>query len=273
MGPGDLVSPQQLLPLIGGVRAPVILDVRRSDVFDSAPRVLPASRRANHLTVTAAEIGPAPNGVVLVCKHGHNVSALAAARLRSDSVDAAVLSGGIAAWIEADYPTIARAPDAAGRFGAGTTWVTRRRPKIDRVACPWFLRRFVDDRARFLFVEDDQVLAVANELGGVAFDIPGAPVEHDGERCSFDTLLDRYEITDPVLRRLAIIVRGADTDRHDLAPEAAGLFAVSLGMARTSHDDLSLLGHMFPVYDALHHHLRFGAGETHRWTRPSERAP
>lgn len=270
MGLGDLVTTEQLLPLIGGARAPVVVDVRRADVFAAAPSVLPASRHANHLSVTAAEIGPAPNGVVVVCKHGHNVSALAAARLRTEGVDAAVLRGGVEGWIAVGHPVVARAPDAAARFGSGTTWVTRRRPKIDRVACPWFIRRFVDDRARFLFVEDDQVLPVAEELGAIAFDIPGAPVEHDGERCSFDTLLDRYEVVDPVLRRLALIVRGADTDRHELAPEAAGLFAVSLGMAR-ANDDVSLLRHMFPVYDALHHHLRFGAGEKHRWTPDASR--
>jgi rhodanese-related sulfurtransferase len=269
MGLGDLITCEQLYRLICGARAPVILDVRRADVFDSAKTVLPASRRANHMIVSAAEIGPAPNGVVVVCKHGHNVSALAVARLRAEGVNASVLVGGIADWIAAGLPVVARAPDARERFGSGTTWVTRRRPKIDRIACPWFVRRFVDDRARFLYVADDQVLAVADELGAIAYDILGAPIEHDGPRCSFDTLLDRYDIQDPALRKLALVVRGADTNAFDLAPAAAGLFAISLGMAHAIEDDLSLLGHMLPVYDALYHHLRFSAGEIHRWA-PAE---
>lgn len=273
MGLGDRITPEHLYRIFGGARAPVILDVRRAEVFDAAETVLPASRRANHMTVSAAEMGPAPHGVVVVCRHGHNVSALAAARLRAEGVDAAVLVGGAAEWIAASLPVVARAPDARDRFGSGTTWVTRRRPKIDRIACPWFVRRFVDDRARFLYVADDQVLAVADELGAIAYDIPGAPIEHDGPRCSFDTLLDRYEVQDSALRRLALIVRGADTDRHDIAPEAAGLFAVSLGMAHAIEDDLSLLRHMLPVYDALYHHLRFSVGEVHRWTPAASLAP
>lgn len=261
----DMISPQDLGTLIGTARAPVIIDARREKVFATAEDVLPASRRGDHLRVTAAEIGPAPNGVVVVCIHGHNVSQLAAARLRAEGIAATWLGGGIEAWKAAGLPVIARAPDAAGRYGTGTIWVTRRRPKIDRVACPWFIRRFVDDRARFFFVESDYVLPVAEEVGGIAFDVEGAPVTHDGPRCSFDTLLDRYRVTDLVLRRVADIVRGADTARLDLAPEAAGLLAISLGASHAEPGDHVMLERMFPVYDALYAHLRFTTSETHSW--------
>jgi rhodanese-related sulfurtransferase len=261
----DTISAPELFRLVGSSDQPIILDVRRDDVFAAAPDVLPASRRADHLTVSPAQIGSAPRGVVLVCKHGHNVSWLAAARLREAGVPAAVLDGGIEGWKEAGLPVLARAPDADARFGPGTVWVTRRRPKIDRVACPWFVRRFVDDRARILYVDPEQVLPVAEELGAIAFDVEGAPVTHDGPRCSFDTLLDRYEVRDATLRRLAAVVRAADTGAFGVAPEAAGLLAISLGASATTPDDHALLARLFPVYDALYAHLRFSAAETHSW--------
>lgn len=262
---GDFISVDRLACLIGSDHAPVIIDVRRAPVFDDAPVVLPAARRHMHTTLNAAEIGPAPNGIVVYCAHGHNVSQLGAALLRAEGADAAPLSGGIEAWIAAGYPVAAREPDAAGRFGAGTTWVTRRRPKIDRVACPWFIRRFIDDRARFLFVEPDQVLAVAAESGGIAFDVEGAPVTHDGAHCSFDALLRRYHITDPALLALADIVRGADTGVLDGTREAGGLLAISLGLAALEHDDHVILARGFHLYDGLYASLRLAAGEQHSW--------
>jgi rhodanese-related sulfurtransferase len=137
----DIISIEQLARLIGSDHAPLVLDVRREAVFNTADSVLPAARRAVHTAITAQTLGPAPHGVVVYCVHGHNVSQLATASLRAEGVNAAQLEGGIEAWIAAGHPVIARAPDAAARFGSGTTWVTRRRPKIDRVACPWFIAR------------------------------------------------------------------------------------------------------------------------------------
>src|SRR5512143_1141167 len=109
-------------------------------------------------------------------------------------------------------------------------WVTRERPKIDRIACPWAIRRFIDPHAIFLYVPTARVFEVAKEEGAIAVDIPGAPIEHNGDLCSFDTLLKRFSLDDPALLTVATIVRGADTDRHALAPEAAGLHAISLGL-------------------------------------------
>ena len=149
-----------------------------------------------------------------------------------------------------------------------TRWVTRERPKIDRIACPWLIRRFVDADAAFLYVPTEQVFAVAERERAIAFDIPGAPFSHVGERCSFDAFIDRFGLDDPGLRVLAPIVRGADTDRHDLAPEAAGLHALSLGLSVNFADDQALLQQGFVLYDALYAWATRARGERHDW-RPA----
>ena len=151
-----------------------------------------------------------------------------------------------------------------------TRWVTRERPKIDRIACPWLIRRFVDADAEFLYVPPDQVFATAEREGAVAYDIPGAPFSHEGDACSFDAFLRRFGLEDePGLRILAPIVRGADTDRHGLAAEAAGLHAISLGLAASHTDDHLLLSHGMTVYDALYAWATRARGERHDW-RPAE---
>jgi len=146
-----------------------------------------------------------------------------------------------------------------------TCWVTRERPKIDRIACPWAIRRFLDPEAEILFVPTPEVFATAERRGAVAFDIPGAPISHEGERCSFDSLLQRFGLEEPGLVALAPIVRGADTDRHDLAPEAAGLHALSLGMAQLHDDDARLLEAGMALYDALYAWACHARGERHDW--------
>ena len=130
-------------------------------------------------------------------------------------------------------------------------WVTRERPKIDRLACPWLVRRFVDPDAEFLFVPSAQVTRVAQEQGAIAFDVPGVELTHEAEFCSFDAFLKRYALADPALAKLALIVRAADTDRLDLAPQAAGLLAISLGLGRIERDDQRLLERALIIYDAL----------------------
>ncbi len=145
-------------------------------------------------------------------------------------------------------------------------WITREHPKIDRIACPWLVARFVDDAPEFLFVPTDQVFAVAERTGAIPYDIPGAELSHVGELCSFDAFLSRYGIDDPALARLAIIVRGADTARLDLAPQAAGLLAISLGLSATCPDDHEMLRHGMVMYDALYAWCRGLGGETHNWT-------
>jgi hypothetical protein len=144
-------------------------------------------------------------------------------------------------------------------------WITRARPKIDRIACPWLIARFIDEAPEFLFVPADRVFAVAAETGAVPYDIPGAELSHEGERCSFDTFLKKYRLDDPALRDLAVIVRGADTGRLDLAPEAAGLLAVSLGLSALYADDHEMLRHGLVIYDALYAWARQARGESHGW--------
>lgn len=144
-------------------------------------------------------------------------------------------------------------------------WITRERPKIDRIACPWLVARFIDREAEFLYVPAAEVLATAQESGATPFDVPGAELSHDGDLCSFDAFLKRYQLDEPGLQHLARIVRGADTNRLDLAPEAAGLFAISLGLCAVFKDDHELLAHGLVVYDALYEWCKTLQAERHNW--------
>jgi hypothetical protein len=144
-------------------------------------------------------------------------------------------------------------------------WVTREHPKIDRIACPWLVARFIDKEPEFLYVPPDRVLDTARETGAVPYDVPDVELSHVGEQCSFDAFLEKYRLDDPALRQLAVIVRGADTSRHDLTPQSAGLFAISLGLSANFPDDHEMLKHGLVVYDALYTWCRTLKGETHNW--------
>ncbi len=144
-------------------------------------------------------------------------------------------------------------------------WITRERPKIDRIACPWLIARFIDKEPEFIFVPPAEVLPKAQELDAIPYDVGGVELTHDGPLCSFDALLKKYELTDAALHDLAVIVRGADTARPDLAPECAGVLAVSLGLSQLFRDDHEQLRHGFVLYDALYAWLTDARGETHTW--------
>ena len=144
-------------------------------------------------------------------------------------------------------------------------WITRERPKIDRIACPWLIARFIDKESEFLYMPPDRVLAVAHETGAVPYDIPGVELSHVGERCSFDAFVAKYALQDAALDRMAMIVRGADTSRLDLAPQCAGLYAISLGLSATFPDDHEMLRHGLVVYDALYAWCQRCQDETHNW--------
>jgi hypothetical protein len=144
-------------------------------------------------------------------------------------------------------------------------WITRERPKIDRIACPWLIARFIDWEAEFLYVPAGQVLSEAKRNGATPYDIPGVELSHVGELCSFDAFLARYKLDDPALRQLAAIVRGADTSRLELTPQSAGLYALSLGLSLRYRDDHEMLKHGMVMYDALYAWCREGQGETHNW--------
>jgi len=152
-------------------------------------------------------------------------------------------------------------------------WITRERPKIDRVACPWLITRFIDPQAEFLFAPSAEVLVRATELHAIPYDVEGVELSHDGPRCSFDAFLHKYALTDPALHELAVIVRGADTDRLDIAPQAAGLLAISLGLSHLFPDDHELLARGFVSYDALHAWLQHAKGERHTWNPQRVPAP
>jgi hypothetical protein len=148
-------------------------------------------------------------------------------------------------------------------------WVTRERPKIDRIACPWLIARFLDPAPEFLFVPADQVTEVARESGAIPYDVPGVELTHRGELCSFDLFLEKYRLEDPALQDLAVIVRGADTGCLDLAPQCAGLLAISLGLSRNFSDDHQMLAQGMVAYDALYAWCRHARGERHAWSYPA----
>ena len=227
------ISPNDLWSLIGTAQSPQIVDVRRDEVYASAPGLIPTAqwRDFSQVAFWCHELDP-DRPIVLSCKQGKELSQAPTAYLRSEGYDARMLTGGYAAWSEAGLPLVSKA--VLERFAPSrpSLWVTRRRPKIDRVACPWLVRRFIDAQARFLFVDPAFVPAVAQETGAVPFDIESVELSHEGPRCTFDTMLKLFGLeAEPSLQRLALIVRGADTARPDLAPEAAGLHAVSLGLS------------------------------------------
>lgn len=263
---GFFVSPADLWSSIGTADAPRILDVRRREAYEAAAGVIPASVWHDPATAGAAAMDASAR-VVVACKAGHELSQMVAARLRQRGVAASVLAGGYTGWSEAGLPLVDKATVLRFVPQRPSLWVTRRRPKIDRIACPWLIRRFLDTDARILFVDPPEVPAVARESGAVPFDIEGIELSHEGPRCTFDTMLRLFGLeSEPSLARLARIVRGADTARPDLAPEAAGLHAVSLGLSTLAgDDDHALLPRGFAVYDALFAWLRFAAEERHNW--------
>jgi hypothetical protein len=145
-------------------------------------------------------------------------------------------------------------------------WITRERPKIDRIACPWLIKRFVDPEAEFLFVAKENVFNDAQRLGAIPYDIPGAEYSHYGEECSFDYFIRKHELKDPALHQIAVIVRGADTDRFDLAPQSAGLWAISAGLSLNYANDLIQLDIGMKIYDAIYSWAKYGQAERHTWT-------
>ena len=144
-------------------------------------------------------------------------------------------------------------------------WITRERPKIDRIACPWLVARFIDQDPEFLYVPSGDVLSVANKTNAIPYDIPGVELTHEGELCSFDAFLKKYQLDDPALQRLALIVRGADTSRLQLTPQSAGLYALSLGLSHDFADDHEMLKHGMVMYDALYAWCKHCQSESHNW--------
>lgn len=259
------ISVQQLSRLIGTPDCPLLLDVRLDEDFDASPSLLPGSRRVPFDQMSAVLSLCQDRSVVVICHKGLKLSQGAAAELRCRGVQAETLRGGYVAWSEASLPLVSTAPIAALAQGERSIWVTRQRPKIDRIACPWLIRRFVDPQADFLFVASSQVEAVAERFDAIPFDIEDTFWSHRGDNCTFDTLLQELQLRSEALDRLALIVRGADTENHALAPESAGLLAASLGLSRMYKDDLAQLEAGIALYDAFYRWARDATDEGHDW--------
>jgi rhodanese-related sulfurtransferase len=280
MGATRYISSEELRGLIGRAEAPRIVDVRKAAAFDADQRMIAGAIRRRPDAVAAwcpglkADLKP-HGAVVVYCAHGQEVSQGVAAALCDAGIDARYLEGGIDGWRAGGGLTMRKPAEVLGGVlgaisalaasDAPTCWITRARPKIDRIACPWLLRRFVDPDSEIRFVAPERVLAEAKACGGVPFDVPDVAFSHDGPLCSFDAFLRRFGLDDPALDSLALIVRAADTGRLDLAPQAAGLLAVSLGLSALHPDDGEMLACGMPVYDALYAWCRDAANEIHGW--------
>ncbi len=264
------ITPEQLLRLIGTPECPAIADISTDEDFAADPYLIPGSFRHKHGDRTGLVARLAGRPVVVTCQKGLKLSQGMAAWLGAEGIRAEYLSGGMYCW--RDTKGAMRVPAAAlpEPVDGATLWVTRHRPKIDRIACPWLIRRFVDRTARFLFVSPAEVHGVADRYGATPFDIEGVFWSHRGAACTFDTMLDEFGLRTEPLDRLSRVVRGADTDRHDLAPQAAGLLAISVGLSRQYRDDQAQLAAGMALYDALYRWARDGFDEGHDW--PAGRA-
>ena len=248
------ISPSQLRAEIDAQHPPLLIDVRRNPAFSASREMAAGALRRDPEQVQAwAAALPAAKSVVVYCVHGHEVSQNTATALAQSGLDARYLEGGLEEGWKAAAGVLDRKP-----ANASTRWVTRERPKIDRIACPWLVARFVDPDAEFLYVPAKEVVQAAKEREAEAYDVPGVHFGHEGENCSFDAFLKHYRLTDPALQKLATIVRAADIARLDLAPQAPGLLAISQGLSRNFADDHEMLRHGMVMYDALYRWCKEG---------------
>jgi rhodanese-related sulfurtransferase len=253
------VTLSELKSLLGRGFGPLVIDARRKEAYAESGGVIPGAIRRDPETITAwwRDLDLA-RPIVVYCVSGHEVSQAAAAFLREHGLPAHYLEGGFAGWMEAGETVVPKP-------GPPSRWVTRERPKIDRIACPWLIRRFIDSDAQFIYVPATDVRRVAAETGATPYDVPDVEFTHVGEGCSFDTFVARHRLSDPALLTLADIVRRADTDRLDLAPPASGLFAISLGLSANIPSDPEMLRFGMVMYDALYTWLASLRAETHNW--------
>ncbi|MEO9653131.1 MAG: chromate resistance protein ChrB domain-containing protein [Roseobacter sp.] len=257
------IAPAALMRRLGLPDAPCVLDVRLAEDRRDLPVVIPTTLLQTYTDLIDCIADLTGKHVVVVCDKGLKLSHGAAAYLRCMGIKAEVLDGGIRAWTAAQLPTIPLS--VIPQKAPGSVWVTRNRPKIDRIACPWLIRRFIDPRAQFLFVPASEVLAVGEKYDAIAFDVPGAPWTHQGQTCTFDHLLTGFTLSTTPLERMATVIRGADVNQHSLAPECAGLLAFSVGLSRAFPNDLEQLEASMSLYDAFYRWARDGQGETHDW--------
>ncbi len=260
----EITSPQ-LSRLIGLPDAPLILDVRTPEDYAADARLLPGAQRRDFRTVAIWSPELVGRHVVVVCQKGLKLSQGVMAWLRQSGIAAETLEGGFEAWRDFGGPMVVADKVPPRNEDGHTVWVTRARPKIDRIACPWLIRRFIDPDAVFLYVATSEVLAVADRFKATPFDIDGVFWSHRGETCTFDTMLGEFGLASAPLARLATIIRAADTDTLEKSPQAAGLLAASLGLSRMYRDDNQQLDATMSLYDAFYRWCRDATGETHNW--------
>jgi len=256
------ISSQELRKVLKASRPPLVVDVRRKVAYREAGDMINgALRREPESVDSRVRTLPKASSIVVYCVHGHEVSQNVAKALAAGGIQAHYLEGGIEeGWKGEDGPL-----DRKPRNG-DTRWVTRERPKIDRIACPWLIARFIDPGAEFLYVPAKEVLDAAKASDATPYDVAGVHFTHEGDHCSFDAFIKHYRLgDDPALLRLALIVRAADTGKLELAPQAPGLAAISLGLSRTFADDHEMLKHGMVMYDALYAWCRDGQDEVHTW--------
>lgn len=260
------ITPAQLLRKIGTPDVPVIVDISIPEDFEDDPILIPGAIRHAHTDIAGLMAKLSGRHSIIVCQKGIKLSQGVSAWLRSEGLSSQYLQGGNYGWrAHAGAP---RVPFAALPVTAGPTtlWVTRHRPKIDRIACPWLIRRFVDPNARFLFVSPAEVTGVAQRFEATPFDVEGVYWTHDGPKCTFDKMLDTFNLRTDALDRIATVVRAADTNKLDHSPQAAGLLALSVGLSRQYRDDNAQMEAGLALYDALYRWARDGQNETHDWS-------
>jgi rhodanese-related sulfurtransferase len=257
------ITVAQLGRIIGLPGAPALVDVRTDEDFQIDPRIIPtAQRRGSHEMARWSKhyVGQT---VVAVCRRGGAPSQAAAAWLRHQGLDAQTLKGGYEAWSN-EGQLLVRDERVPQRDGEGrTVWVSRARPKVVRVACPWLIRRFIDPRAVFLFVPPPEVAGVADHAKATPFDVEGALWSDRGSKTTFDVMLEEFGLVTEPLLRMALIVRGADTGKLDLTPQSAGLLAICLGYSRMYREDLAQLGAAMALFDACYRWARDASDERH----------
>jgi rhodanese-related sulfurtransferase len=261
----NTISVEKLTRLVGTPHCPALIDVRTDDDFKANPGLIPSSMRRPHADPSDWAGEFTGRSAIIVCQNGAKLSQGVAAWLRHSGIPADGLEDGFEGWRKANLPLVPiekmPKPDRQGR----TVWVTRARPKVDRIACPWLIRRFVDPNAVILYVAPAEVTAVAERFAATPFDVEGVFWSDRGGHCTFDVMVEEFALATDPLNRLAAIVRGADTGRFEEAPQAAGLLAASLGLSRMYADDLAQLEAGMTLYDAFYRWCRDATEETHTW--------
>jgi len=257
------ISISQLNRLVGTPDCPKLIDLRIDEDHDSDPHLIPSAVRVpfTQMEVLARECQG--QKLVVYCHKGLKISQGSAAMLRHYGVQTESVEGGHVAWREAGLPMVPAVKIPTLDTSGSTVWVTRQRPKVDRIACAWLIRRFVDPTAKFLFVTPSQVDNVAEKFDATPFDVAGVFWSHRDDNCTFDKMVNEFGLSSEALNRLALIVRAADTDKLDLAPQASGLLAASLGLSRMYKDDLKQLEAGMGLYDAFYRWSRDAVSESH----------